>query len=58
MEFTVINNKDLSRVKSGNFRHQVNSDIHLKTVEILKRRLLMSHLIRIFTVFIVYFLFQ
>ena len=24
----------LCRVKSGNFRHQVNQDIHLQTVEI------------------------
>ena len=30
----------LSRVKSGNFGHQVTSGIHLHTVEILKRRLL------------------
>ena len=30
------------RVKSGNFGHQVNSDIHLQTVEIQMRRLLMS----------------
>ena len=28
----------LTRVKSGNFGHQVNSDIHLKTVEIQMRR--------------------
>ena len=39
--------------KSGNFRHQVNSDIHLQTVEIKMRRLLMSCLIRIFTVCLV-----
>ena len=26
------------RVKSGNFRHRVNSDIHMQTVEILMRR--------------------
>ena len=38
------------RVKTGNFGHQVNSDIHLQTVKILMRRLLMSRLIRIFTV--------
>ena len=44
----VPNCKDM--VKSGNFGHQVNSDIHLQTVEILMRRLLMSRLIRIFTV--------
>ena len=37
------------RVKSGNFGHQVNSDMHLQTVEIKMRRLLMSRLIRIFT---------
>ena len=29
-------------VKSGDFGHQVNSDIHLQTVEIQMRRLLMS----------------
>ena len=28
------------RVKSGNFGHQVNSDIHLQTVEIQMRRLI------------------
>ena len=38
-----------TRVKSGNFVHQVNSDIHLQTVEIQMRRLL----IRIFTVCLV-----
>ena len=42
-----------SRVKSGNFGHQVNSDIHLQTVEIQMRRLLISRLIRIFTVCLV-----
>ena len=31
--------KDLSRVKSGIFVHQVNSDTHLQTVEIQMRRL-------------------
>ena len=40
----------LFRVKSGNFGHQVNSDIHLQTLEIQMRRLLMSRLIRLFTV--------
>ena len=43
----------VGRVKSGNFGHQVNSDIHLQTVEIQMRRLLMSRLIRIFTVCLV-----
>ena len=38
------------RVKSGNFGHEVNSDIHLQTLEIKMRRLLMSRLIRIFIV--------
>ena len=38
------------RVKSGNFGHQVNSDIHLQTVEIQMRQLLLSRLIRIFIV--------
>ena len=37
------------RVKSGNFGHQVNPDIRLQTMEMQMRRLLMSHLIRIFT---------
>ena len=36
-----------NRVKSGNFGHQVNSDIYLQTEEIQMRRLLMSRLIRI-----------
>ena len=44
-------------VKSGNFGHQVNSDISLQTVEIQMRRLLMSRLIRIFTVCLVYLFF-
>ena len=41
---------DQGRVKSGNFGHQVNSDILLQTVKIPMRRLLMSRLIRIFIV--------
>ena len=41
------------RVKSGNLGHQVNSDMHLQTVVIQMRRLLMSRLIRIFTVCLV-----
>ena len=41
------------RVKSGNFGHQVNSDIRLQTVEIQMRRLLLSRLIGIFTVCLV-----
>ena len=41
------------RVKSGNCGHQVNSDIHLKTVEIQMRRFLMSRLIWISTVCLV-----
>ena len=46
---------EYSKVKSGNFGHQVDSDVHLQTVEIqMRRRLLMSRLIRIFTV-LVYF---
>ena len=36
-------------VKLGNFGHQVNSDMHLQTVEIQMRRL-MSRLISISTV--------
>ena len=42
-----------SRVKSGNFGQRVNSDTHLQTVEIQTRRLIMSRLIRIFTVCLV-----
>ena len=42
-------------VKSGYLGYQVNSDILLLTVEIQMRRLIMSCLIRIFTVYIVYF---
>ena len=38
------------RLKSGHFEHQVNSDMHLQTVKIQMRRLLMSRLIRVFTV--------
>ena len=45
------------RVKSGKFGHQVNSDTHLQTVEILMRRLLVSRLIRIFTVCLLNLLF-
>ena len=41
------------RIKSGKFGHQVNSDAHLQTVEIQLRRLLMSRIIRIFTVCLV-----
>ena len=41
------------RVKSSKFGHQVNSDIHLQTVEIQMRRLLMSRLIGILTVCLV-----
>ena len=41
------------RVKLGKFGDQVNSDIHLQTVEIQMRRLLMSRLIRVFTVCLV-----
>ena len=46
-----------NRVKSGNCGHQVNSDIRLQTVEIQMRRLLMSRLIRIFTVCLVNLIF-
>ena len=38
------------RVKSGKSGHQVNLDTHLQTVQIQMRRLLMSRLIRNFTV--------
>ena len=43
----------LNRVKSDKFGHQINSDTRLQTVEIQMRRLLMSRLIRIFTVCLV-----
>ena len=50
----LVSNKSLfSSVKSGNFGHQVHSDIHLQTVKIQMRRLLMSYLISIFTVCLV-----
>ena len=45
------------RVKSGYFRHQVNLDIHLQTVEIQMRRLFMSRLIRIYPVCLVNLIF-
>ena len=41
------------RVKSDRFGHQVNLDTRLQTLEIQMRRLLMSRLIRIFTVCLV-----
>ena len=45
----------MSRVKSSNFGHRVNNDIHLQTVEIQMRRLLMSLLLRIFVfVYLIY----
>ena len=57
MECSEINKN--TRVKLGKFGHQVNSDTHLQTVEIQMRRLLMSRLIRIFTVCLVnLFFFQ
>ena len=40
----------INKVKSGDFGHQVNSDIDLQTVENQIRRLLMGRLIRIYTV--------
>ena len=51
----MLNKLSIIRVKSGNFGHQVNSDTNLQTVEIQMRRLLMSHLIRMFTVCLVIF---
>ena len=42
-----------SRVKSGKFRHGVNSDTHLQTLEIQMRRLPMSCFISIFSVCLV-----
>ena len=38
------------RVKSDNFGQWVNLDIHMQTVKVQMRQLLMSRLIRIFTV--------
>ena len=38
VRITQINISLTNRVKSGNFGHQVNSDIHLQTVEIQIRR--------------------
>ena len=35
-KFSVLHN--VNKVKSANFGHQINSDIHLQTVEILMRR--------------------
>ena len=51
-----MNSASGPRVKLGKFGHQVNSDTHLQTVLIQMRRLLllMSRLIRIFTVCLVY----
>ena len=45
------------RVKSGNFGHQVNSDIHLQTVKSRVRRLLMSRLIWILHCLLSLFIF-
>ena len=46
-------------MKSGKFGHEVNSDTRLQTVKIQMRRLLMSRLIRSFTVCLVnLFLFK
>ena len=46
-----------NRVKAGNFGQRVNSDIHMQTVKLQMRRLLMSRLIRIFTVCLVNLIF-
>ena len=43
----------LDTVKSGNFGHHINSDIHLQTVENQIKRLLVSRLTRMFTVCLV-----
>ena len=57
---TCLSQPVAARVKTGKFGHQVNSDTHLQAVEIQMRRLLMSRLIRIFTVCFdnIYYLFQ
>ena len=52
---TIVERRRKARVKSGKFGHQLNSDTYLQTVEIQMRRLLMSRLIRIFTVCLVNF---
>ena len=57
MKRIVLKELICTRVKAGNFGHQVNLDIHLQTVEIQMRWLLMSRLIRIFTVCLVNLLF-
>ena len=53
-----VKNADDDRIKTGNFGHQVYSDIHLQTVEFQMRQLLMSRLIRIFTVCLLNLLFD
>ena len=52
-----LGNLNLSsiRVKSGSFGCQVISDIHLQTVEIQMRRLLMSSLITICLVYLMFY---
>ena len=50
--YFVIHTRIRHCIFSG-FGHQVNSDTHLQTVEIQMRRLLVSRLIRIFTVCLV-----
>ena len=47
----------ITRVKSGNFGQRVNSDIRLQTVKIQMRRLIKSHLIRIFAICLVNLIF-
>ena len=58
MESKVMTTSGRYWVKSGNSGHHLNSNKHLKTVKIQMRRLLVSRLIRIFTVCLVYLLFH
>ena len=50
---TIVSVSEFIRVESGHFENQLNSDIHLQTVESQMRRLLISRLIRNCTVCII-----
>ena len=54
----VVTARDTVRVKSGNLRQRVNSDIRLQTVKIQMRRPIKSRLIGIFTVCLVNLIFM
>ena len=53
--FNLNEGHDDYRVKSGNFGHQANLDIHLQTMEIQMSWRFMSRLIMISTVCLIYF---